>query len=116
MIDASYLYQKSLLLLLQCDLGSQSSPSTLQWIASHPLMHESVPNHGNPLPVFDLTRADYRLTQIMVHSHKAVDKDYQVLFLGTGEWEHVTASVRTYMFLASQSVQILFAINGKNQS
>eukprot|EP00057_Strongylocentrotus_purpuratus_P029144 XP_011683618.1 PREDICTED: semaphorin-6D-like isoform X5 [Strongylocentrotus purpuratus] len=68
-----------------CDLGSQSSPSTLQWIASHPLMHESVPNHGNPLPVFDLTRADYRLTQIMVHSHKAVDKDYQVLFLGTDD-------------------------------
>ncbi|XP_041465722.1 semaphorin-1A-like isoform X4 [Lytechinus variegatus] len=68
-----------------CDADYQSSASLLQWISSHPLMHEAVPTHKNPLPIFTLTRADYRLTQIMVHSQRAVDSNYQVLFLGTDD-------------------------------
>ncbi|XP_071476084.1 semaphorin-1A-like [Diadema antillarum] len=69
-----------------CDLDSKALPVTsIRWISAHPLMHESVPNHNNPLPIFDLTRADFRLTQLVVHNQRGVDRDYKVLFLGTDD-------------------------------
>ena len=51
----------------------------------HPLMDKSVPSDGDPYPIFDITRADYRLVQIAVHRVQGIEeKMYNVLYLGTG--------------------------------
>ena len=51
----------------------------------HPLMDQSVPNDGDPYPIFDMTRADYRLVQIAVHRVQGIKgKMYNVLYLGSG--------------------------------
>ena len=48
-------------------------------------MDQSVPNDGDPYPIFDITRADYRLVQIAVHRVQGIEgKMYNVLYLGTG--------------------------------
>ncbi|XP_022099721.1 semaphorin-1A-like isoform X22 [Acanthaster planci] len=70
-----------------CVENSKMTPdNTLNFILAHPLMHLSVPNEGEEWPRFDLTRANYRLMQIVVHQQKAInDKTYNVLFLGTDD-------------------------------
>ncbi|XP_071844167.1 semaphorin-1A-like [Apostichopus japonicus] len=68
-----------------CSLDSKrQSDDNLEFITSHPLMDQAVPSYGDPYPIFDLTRADYRLTQIAVY--KQTGKDgilYNIIYLGT---------------------------------
>ena len=87
-------------------------------------MHESVPNHDNPYPIFDLTRADFRLTQIVVHTKKAEDGDYMVLFLGTGrsspnwfyrQWSCMVTYTLKLSFVYQQS-KVLVNSENKNIS
>ncbi|XP_038046703.1 semaphorin-1A-like [Patiria miniata] len=70
-----------------CTTNSKLVPQhTLEFILAHPLMHQSVPNLGGDRPRFDLTRADFRIMQVVVHKQKASnDKTYDVLFLGTDD-------------------------------
>ncbi|XP_038079299.1 semaphorin-1A-like isoform X30 [Patiria miniata] len=70
-----------------CAENSKAVPqNTLEFILAHPLMHQSVPNLGGDRPRFDLTRADFRIMQVVVHKQKAAnDKTYDVLFLGTDD-------------------------------
>ena len=64
----------------------------VSFVRFHPLMHGSVlPLNGRP--VFQLVRAEYTLTQIVVDRVSAEDGQYEVMFLGTGE-AHVNAMSR----------------------
>ncbi|CAL8319503.1 unnamed protein product [Gadus morhua 'NCC'] len=54
----------------------------VSFVRFHPLMHGSVlPLNGRP--VFQLVRAEYTLTQIVVDRVSAEDGQYEVMFLGT---------------------------------
>lgn len=70
----------------QCSLDSKrQSDDNLEFITSHPLMDQAVPSYGDPYPIFDLTRADYRLTQIAVYKQEGKDGIlYNIIYLGTG--------------------------------
>ncbi|KAJ8029543.1 Semaphorin-1A [Holothuria leucospilota] len=68
-----------------CSIDSKLlSDDSLRFIVEHPLMDQAVPSHGDPYPIFDLTRADYRLSQIAVYKQKAKEPDpYDIIFVGT---------------------------------
>lgn len=57
----------------------------INFMRNHPAMYNAVyPVHKRPLVV--RTNVDYEFTTITVDQVAAADGNYEVLFLGTGEW------------------------------
>lgn len=79
----------------------------INFMRNHPTMYNVVyPVHKRPLVV--RTNVDYEFTTIAVDQVAAADGNYEVLFLGTGQWSKDSAGIKWW--LSDLIVVLLFSL------
>lgn len=68
----------------------------IQFARHHPLMYNPVYPMSRR-PVFVRTNVDYSFTQIAVDRVSAADGQYDVMFIGTGEWPIFSSNSEPYI-------------------